>query len=300
MHIGKYEGLGNDFAITSVREIQDSGHIFNVETVIDIAKKICNRNFGIGSDDLLILDDNNSKYEGFREFVGIKDSDCVMYLINADGSIPEMSGNGIRCFAQYANEQGYGTTDSENNITVKVATLAGLKIVIFNYMESNRCMGKVDMGPAIFEPHLIPLQSNNNVIKVNVLEKERISYVTNTGIPHWVIPLDSLDELNLDGLEQLGEALRFDERFPENTNVNFVYIVNPSKIYGRTIERGVGETLACGTGITAMVASLYKEGLVNAECEVIVSGGIGRARVSDDTTFLYGPMNKIADIDFVL
>ena len=95
MHIGKYEGLGNDFAITSVREIQDSGHIFNVETVIDIAKKICNRNFGIGSDDLLILDDNNSKYEGFREFVGIKDSDCVMYLINADGSIPEMSGNGI-------------------------------------------------------------------------------------------------------------------------------------------------------------------------------------------------------------
>ena len=62
----------------------------------------------------------------------------------------------------------------------------------------------------------------------------------------------------------------------------------------------MGETLACGTGITAMVASLYKEGLVNAECEVIVSGGIGRARVSDDTTFLYGPMNKIADIDFVL
>ena len=158
------------------------------------------------------------------------------------------------------------------------------------------------MDVPIFEADQIPLENSDAELKVEELGKERISYAVNTGIPHWVIPLDSQDELNSDALIEQGLALRYDKRFPANTNVNFIYIKNDKKIFGRTFERGVGETFACGTGITAMVATQYKEKQVQNICEVQTNGGLATVEIDEASgkAFLNAPMNKIGDIEFCI
>lgn len=301
MRISKYQGLGNDFLATSEKDFEDVGIEFTKENVIDIAIKACDRKFGIGADSLVILVDPSKDRKVFERLISNETADCGMYLINQDGSMADMSGNGIRCFAAYAYEQGYGSVDKKK-VTVKIATLAGMKTVSFLPEKSGGFLGKVNMGKPIFEPLLIPVNCGTSTLKIEVLGKQRISYAVNTSIPHWVIVLDSKEELNNEDLSTIGEKLRFDSRFPENTNVNFVYVENTSLVYGRTIERGVGETLACGTGITAMVATLHNEDIVNEVCEVSVKGGSAKVEIDrkKDTAFLYGPMKKIADTNFTV
>lgn len=301
MRISKYQGLGNDFLATSEKDFDEAGIEFVQEKVIDIAIRACDRKFGIGADSLVLLVDPSKDRKVFERLVSGEQADCGMYLINQDGSLADMSGNGIRCFAAYAHEQGYGNVD-KNKVTIKIATMAGLKTVSFLPEKSGGFLGKVNMGKPIFEPLLIPVNCGTSTLTVEVLGKQRISYAVNTSIPHWVIVLDSKEELESEELSSIGEKLRFDSRFPENTNVNFVYVENNSSIFGRTIERGVGETLACGTGITAMVAALHNEDIVKEVCEVSVRGGSAKVEIDKkkDTAFLYGPMKKIADTDFIV
>ena len=302
MRLSKYVGLKNDFIVTNTKEITESGFSLGIESLQEIAKQVCDRNDGIGADDLMVLGEIDETCPGYREFIGTESADCLMYLINPDGSIAEMSGNGSRCFALYAREQGYGKTDDQDNYTLKMATLAGLKTITYKVVEDNRFYGKTDMNVPIFEADQIPLENSDAELKVEVLGKERISYAVNTGIPHWVIPLDSQDELNSDALIEQGLALRYDKRFPANTNVNFIYIKNDKKIFGRTFERGVGETFACGTGITAMVATQYKEKQVQNICEVQTNGGLATVEIDEASgkAFLNAPMNKIGDIEFCI
>lgn len=297
MRISKYEGLGNSFIVTTANELISSGLSLNADVLSELAKKICDKNFGIGADDFMLLATEAHELDIFSKYQLGLDFDCLMLLINQDGTLAEMSGNGIRCFASFAKSLGLGT-EKDNNVTININTLAGIKTVEIEDDENGFEHAKVDMGPAIYDPNSIPLNINEIEFKIEVLGKQRNSFAVNTGIPHWVIVLDSIDELWQVDLEQIGKQFRFDNRFPNNTNVNFVYIENKKIIHGRTIERGVGETLACGTGMSAMVATLNKNALVNAKCEVKVKGGISLVEVTDETIYLYGPMNKLADIDF--
>lgn len=301
MRISKYQGLGNDFLATSEKDFEDAKISFTSENLVDLAIKVCDRKFGIGADSLVVLVDAKKERKGLQRLHGSETADCGMYLVNQDGSKAEMSGNGIRCFAAYAHEQGYGSVEKKK-VTIKIATLAGLKTVSFVPEKTGGWLGKVNMGKPIFEPLLIPVNCGTSEIKIEILGKQRISYAVNSSVTHWVIVLDTKDEVYSEDLVKIGEKLRFDSRFPEDTNVNFVSVENTSSIYGRTFERGVGETLACGTGITAMVAALHNVGLVNEVCEVSLKGGNAKVEIDTkkDTAFLYGPMKKIAEIEFVI
>ena len=301
MRIGKYVGLRNDFLITSAKEIIDAGFEFNFNALVEIAIKTCDRNLGIGADDLLVLGDVINICEGFQKISGLDEADCIMYLINPDGSVAEMTGNGSRCFALYAREHGYGVTDNVGNYTVKIASLAGLRTITYN-INDDEPYAKTDMGSPVFIPEAIPLVAPDNVLKVTVMGQERVSYAVSMGNPHWVIPLDSLDELYSEDVYQEGLDLRFDNRFPANVNVNFVFVESRSKIHARTFERGVGETNSCGTGMSGVVAALHSENILDAKCEIQMRGGLAKVEIDDlaNRAYLEGPMNKIADIDFVI
>ncbi len=253
----KMHGLGNDFIILErrhmPRDVDDK----------KLAVQLCNRNFGIGADGLIIVDFSSS---------GKTDFDWDYY--NSDGSIAEMCGNGIRCFAKYVYERGL--TD---NHTFTVMTGAG---VIKPALESDGTV-TVNMGQASF-----------TAPKKLVIEGKSIDYTyVEVGNPHCVIFMDY--EISDDEFYRLGPKIEKHSTFPKGVNVEFVKIVNKNEIKCRVWERGVGATLACGTGACATLVAASIGNYVSDSILVWLPGGGLKVFWNKDTKIvdLNGPASFV-------
>lgn len=269
----KMHGIGNDFVLMDFFHKQLPAQInFN-----KVAKKICQRHFGIGADGLILILPSD-KYD-FR-----------MRILNFDGSEAQMCGNGIRCFAKYVYQ---------NKLTDKtefsVETLAGEIIprIIFSSGEDKIIEGiKVDMG----EPHLtkkeIPMkgipdsETINETISLDNDVDFKVTCVS-MGNPHCVIFVDSVEAFPV---TKVGPVLEKHQLFPQKTNVEFVQISNKSELNFRVWERGVGETMACGTGACAALVAGVLNNSVESNAVVHLKGGDLVIQWADDNhIYMTGP-----------
>lgn len=296
----KYEGTGNDFLHTTMKELSNTDIPITPESIAELARKSCNRHFGIGADHLIIIGEPAVDIEGFGKYETFEDAHCRMYGFNSDGSLFEMSGNGIRGFALYGVSQGYGEKDPDGNHVVIVETLSGRKSVLIKQNDDGTYTGEVNMGEVHFDSEDIPtIATDSSDVPGMILGKQRRGLACNSGIPHWTLILDSNEELEDQELVQAGLKLRFDERFPSQTNVDTVVVDDAKNTTARFFERGAHETLSCGTGVVAVAANLNRAGLSDTNIRVHVRGGILSAVKQDDETWLLiGPMSKIARCEF--
>lgn len=250
----KMHGLGNDFVLIDSRREKLDG--------LDLPKLavgICDRHFGVGADGLLIV------------WPSLK-AHYRMQVINADGSEAEMCGNGIRCFAKYVYE-----TDQLKEEVISVETPAGtiLPAVI---LENGAVLAiEVDMG----EP------KDEGQIKLAGYPFHKISL----GNPHAVA---LVDELNAVALAEIGPVIEHDPHFPNRTNVEFVQIINDKEITISVWERGVGETLACGTGACAAAVAAHLAGKTGRRVIAHLPGGnLDIEWTEDNHVLMRGPAEKV-------
>ena len=249
----KYQGNGNDFVVIDSRG-NDLYKNYKTNKIFDI-KKICNRQFGIGADGVIFIEEPN------------EDNYAKMIIFNSDGSEAQMCGNGIRCLVEYLH-----VNDSINNknIEYKIETKAGLKIAKYINDEIT-----VKMGVPILDSQNIPTtieKKTNSVPSHDFIEKnfKNKGYAVGMGNPHLIFFLHDLESI---ALFRLGPIFEKNELFPEKTNVHFCQILNRYNIKVKVWERGVGPTLACGTGACAIHVAAYKLGLCNSETTVTLPGG---------------------------
>jgi diaminopimelate epimerase len=245
LHFTKMHGLGNDFVI--VDAISQSIAL-SKQTI----QKLADRHFGIGCDQLLIVESPKTD-----------DTDFYYRIFNADGSEVEACGNGARCFARFVKEKGLSTKP-----VIPVGTMAG-KISLQHLADDN--VG-VNMGIPIFDPASIPFtapqQANSYLLDI---EGEQVSLsVLSMGNPHAVLIVPDVEQADV---AKLGPLIENHPRFPQRTNVGFMQINHASVIRLRVYERGTGETLACGSGACAAVVAGRQLGLLDKAVVVHLPGG---------------------------
>jgi diaminopimelate epimerase len=269
MNFWKMHGLGNDYVVVDNRDQKI------VETAVsELAKKVCERRFGVGADGLLLV--SNSSV-----------ADVKMRIFNADGSEAEMCGNGIRCFAKYCYENKVVKKEE-----LDVETNAGIKHIWLNVENAEVKTIKVDMGGPNWDRKLLPMKGKgpciNEDLQVDDEENYKVTCLS-MGNPHCVIFVENVDE---SPVEYIGPMIENHPSFPNRTNVGFVQVLNKNELKVRVWERGCGETLACGTGTCAAVAAANKLGKVGTKVTVHVLGGDLQVDVGR-TLFLSGPAEKV-------
>lgn len=245
MRFAKYQGIGNDFVMLA--DPRDE-----VELTPRLVRALSDRHFGIGADGVI------------RVAPGVDGADLSMDYVNSDGSIGEMCGNGIRCLALFAREEGM--TDATH---MRVATPAGLMTI--DVGENGRV--RVDMGAPIFDPAAIPIRWEGPEAlhaKLEVDEEVVEATCLSMGNPHAVLFVDDPERAPV---ATLGPRLETHEAFPNRANVEFVRVASPTRVEMRVWERGVGETLACGTGACAAAVASRLIGGADAEMVVSLPGG---------------------------
>ncbi len=258
----KMHGLGNDFILIDNR-------VLHASDLPELSKKLCHRRFGIGADQLLLLLDSAK-------------ADFGMSIFNADGSEVEMCGNGIRCLAKYIWDRGLSGKD-----VLEIETPAGIM-----KPEKRDDMVRVDMGLPVLEPGKIPVSlpvpdqpASGGVIHSDVTEDARHAIVdyplriadrefmitcVSMGNPHAVIPVDDLADFDV---TYYGPLVEHHALFPKRTNVEFIEVVGPAEIRMRVWERGAGETMACGTGASAVAVASHIRGMTGRSVTVRLPGG---------------------------
>ncbi len=258
----KWQGLGNDFII-----LQDD------ILTSDLAIKMCDRNFGIGADGIFCPTES-------------KIADIGWKFYNSDGTIAQMCGNGIRCFAKYVKKNNLVSTSK-----FSVETLAG--IITPEILENENVL--VDMGKAILEPALIPVCVDN---PLNFEIQGYNATAVSMGNPHCVIYTDEDSEMLA---KTKGMAIEIDSLFPQKTNVEFVNIISQNRIKMNVWERGCGITLACGTGACASVVAGVKKGLINNICDVVLPGGVLNIEYTNEgKVYMSGPAKKVFQGEFII
>jgi diaminopimelate epimerase len=274
IEFSKLNGQGNDFILVDAtkRKVNLSG-----SQIIEM----CDRNFGIGADGLIIIRPS-------------KISDLKMDFYNRDGSISEMCGNGIRCMARFAYEKNIIV-----NKNIKIETLAGIKAISIDLKNSKAGRIRVNMGIPEFSPEKIPVNikgmSEIFDYEIDVESKKFYINCVSMGNPHCVIFLDNSNEdLNDFPLNKWGPLLENLYIFPNKTNVEFVKTRSSNELDMRVWERGVGETLACGTGACAAGICGIKLNKVTGN-EVIINLPGGKLNVfwdkSDLNVYLEGEVS---------
>ncbi|MBU3226961.1 diaminopimelate epimerase [Clostridium algidicarnis] len=267
MNFKKMHGNGNDFIIIEDLNNEYLGKEGN------IALKLCNRNFGIGADGILIV--RNSK-----------EADVEMVIINSDGSYASMCGNGIRCFAKYVYEEKI----VEKTI-INIKTGDGIKKVSLTLKGDNIEEITVYMGKPSLDPNNISEVSEKPIIN-NPLEINNKLYIINSlhlGVTHTVI----IDKLSNYKIEE-GKFIEENSFFKMKTNVNFCEVLDRKSIKIKTWEVGAGPTLACGTGSCASAYISYMLGYTDNEISVIVEGGTLKVRIEDgDNIYMIGNAENV-------
>lgn len=261
----KMHGTGNDFII-----IEDLENKINDD--YELAKKLCDRHFGIGGDGILIV--RNSKI-----------ADIQMVIINSDGSYASMCGNGIRCFAKYVWEKGMVRKDN-----IDIETGDGVKRAFLKIEDGSVKGITINMGNPSFDTMHIPSILKDEILnkRLAVNDKEYVITSMLMGVPHTVI-VGKLQDYNVEE----GRAIEKHEYFPMGTNVNFCEIVNDNFVKVKTWERGAGPTLACGTGCCASVVASNKLGLTNKKVNVEIPGGKLFIEITNDGVLMTGPAEVV-------
>ena len=249
----KMNGLGNDFVMIDDR---DEALDFAPEAVA----WFCDRHFGVGADGLILVRPSTTP-----------EADWYMHYYNADGSLAEMCGNGARCFAKYLVDHGLVPHDAS---ALTIETLGGLKPVTFTRDDNGMLeSATVDMGKPLFSPEEIPAAfEGTQVYDCPVETPYGTVHVTgvNMGNPHVVIWVDDVETAPVD---TVGPYLERHERFPNGTNVEFAQLIDNETVRMRVWERGVGETLACGTGACAVAVAATLSCRTGRDSTVQLPGG---------------------------
>jgi diaminopimelate epimerase len=265
----KSHGLGNDYIVLDKSNL-------SFETTPEVVKLICNRNYGIGSDGILLL-------------VPSTRADFGLLIFNPDGSEAEKSGNGLRIFAKFLYEHGY--TDKTS---FSIDTPGGVVWVELEAKEKRVSHVTVDMGKATFQSSLIPVEGGEREvvgeeIRVNgeILKFTAVSI----GNPHCVV---FVDELNEGYVRKVGPLIENHRMFPKRTNVQFARVVSRDRVEILIWERGAGYTLASGSSSCAVAAACVKNGFTDRKVTVSMPGGELQIEVGEDWSIrLRGPVEEI-------
>lgn len=253
----KMHGLGNDFIV-----IDDLNE--ELELSAEAVAWFCDRNFGIGADGIMLV-----------RPATVEDADFSWLFRNSDGSVAEMCGNGIRCFAKYVVDRGLIDPSAD---VVRVETALGVyPVTVERAADGTMALATVDMGEPILDPARIPTtlgceDPEDPVIECDLETEAGAASVTcvSMGNPHCVIFVDDVDEAPV---HTLGPAIETHPAFPNKTNVEFASIDADDRIRLRVWERGVGETLACGTGACATAVAAALKCLIGRDAHVELPGG---------------------------
>lgn len=267
----KMHGLGNDYVYINCTEGQ------KIENVSKLAQFVSNRHFGIGSDGLILICKSDI-------------ADFKMRMLNYDGTEAEMCGNGIRCVGKFVYDKGL---TKKENITVE--TLAGIKRLKLNIKEGKVETVEVDMGEPILEPSKIPVISDECPVKnleIKVDDKVFIFTCVSMGNPHAITIVKNVKDFDI---EKYGKVLERDEHFPRRANIEFIELVDKNNIKMRVWERGVGETLACGTGACASVVACNLNGYIENKANVELLGGNLHIKWDKENNHIYmtGPATTV-------
>lgn len=241
----KMQGTGNDFVMfDGVTQVMCLTH--------PQIRKIADRHYGIGCDQLLIVERAQAKHADFR-----------FRIFNSDGGEAEQCGNGLRCFARFVRAQGLTKKDE-----LVVETLGG---EVHTRLETDGLVS-VNMGVPAFDPPLIPFEAPERLPVYELVvgtESVNISAVS-IGNPHAVQMVADVDQAPV---AVQGPLIERHSRFPKRANAGFMQIIDRQRIRLRVYERGAGETLACGTGACAAVVAGSLRGLLDGRIEVQLPGG---------------------------
>lgn len=268
IEFAKMQGAGNDFIIFNALTNE-------LPEYSQLAKKVCDRRFGIGADGMIVVESSTK-------------ADIKMVFYNQDGSRAPMCGNGIRCFAKYV---------FDNNIVKKkvfnVETLSGImtpEVFLENEEVENV---SVNLGKPIFAPAKIPVNFTGEKFIDEAIEIDKKIYNLSSlfiGTIHTILYVKDFDQIDI---EKVGSQIENNQLFPQKTNVNFVKVIDKSKIEVITWERGVGITLACGTGAaaSAIISSILYN--VDKTVNVHLKGGNLIISQTDEQIQMIGPAKLI-------
>lgn len=243
------QGCGNDYVYVNCFKER-------IENPSELAIKVSNRNFGIGSDGLILICPS-------------KVADVRMEMYNADGSQSQMCGNGVRCVGKYSYDYGIVNKD-----VITVETLAGIKTLQLEVENGTVVKVTVDMGTPIVTPALVPVKVQGDAViayPIVVGEKEYEITCVSMGNPHAITFVENTKEIG--AIEEIGPKFEHHSIFPERTNTEFIQVVSETEINMRVWERGSGETLACGTGACASVYACILNKKTKDEVTVHLLGG---------------------------
>lgn len=269
MQVTKVHGCGNDFVL-----------IADLDGRVDVGpalvRALCDRHRGVGGDGVIRLaapvDDRADVFMDYR---------------NADGGVVEMCGNGVRCVATYVLNRGLLAGD-----VVRVGSRAGVKDVVVTRRDGDGRVveTRVDMGA--------PVATGEVTVRVPTPDGTAVTAVSTTtvslGNPHAVVEVDDVDKAPV---LDWGSRIEHDPAFAQGTNVEFITVPDTDVVRGRIWERGVGETLASGTGASAMAVAAHLLGRVGRQVRVEVPGGVLRTDWTTDTLFIAGPAVEVFDAE---
>ena len=273
VEFSKYNGLGNDFIL--IDALNDDIYEKLINKKENIVSTMCNRNFGIGADGLILA------------LPSTNHADVRMRILNSDSTEPEMCGNGIRCLVQFLIDKKL--LKDNINSDFKIQTLAG--VLTAKRYEDN--LISVNMGNPIIEPKDIPTDLSIGSYSipqglVSIDDHTLEIFSVGMGNPHLVTFTNDLDKIPF---KKWGNFLENHFLFPQKTNVHFVQLINRNSIRIVVWERGCGLTLACGTGACASVVASSILGLTEREVKVSLPGGdlIINWPDNDSPVYMKGP-----------
>ena len=261
MKFSKLQATGNDFILADA---------FTERRKADwekLAQVMCDRHFGVGADGLILVQNSTI-------------ADLKMRLFNSDGSEAEVSGNGLRCFAKYAIEKGLtgriSSRAGQRTRSLSIQTLSGVRKVRA-YMSGNKVnRAEVNMGLPLFRPEQIPVKAKVATIPMVdcplvINGKKLIVTLVSMGNPH-AVSFSSRPVADFP-LAEIGPKVEIHPMFPERTNFEVARMLSRGKIEARVWERGVGETLACGSGASAIAVAARLLHYVDRQIDIMLPGG---------------------------
>ena len=276
MRFTKMQGAGNDYVYVNCFSEK-------VEDPSALAIKVSNRNFGVGSDGLILICPSDI-------------ADCRMDMYNSDGSRSQMCGNGVRCVGRFYHDR------IEKKDTITVDTLAGIKILKMHYENGIVSSITVDMGEPELKPELIPVNIPGEKAVDVPVTVDGVDYrmtCVSMGNPHAIVFVDDVDAVEI---EKTGPLFENHELFPERTNTEFLQMPDEHNINMRVWERGAGETLACGTGACASLVAATLLGKCDGKATLHLRGGNLEIEWNKENghVFMTGPAEFVFDGELLI
>ena len=270
MRFTKMHGIGNDFIIIdAIRQYVSAPEL--------LASRLCDRHFGIGADGLILALPSGR-------------ADARMRIFNSDGSEPEMCGNGIRCLAKYLYDSGLC-----QKLPMTVETAAGVLTLQIEAEDGRARRVTVNMGAPRFSAGDIPVAAAGNAVTLQADGRPLRFFCVGMGNPH-AVTFDLYPDRET--LMRLGPAIEGDPVFPRRANVEFCRLDGQGGAEVSVWERGVGPTLACGTGACAVLAAGAAQGLLPRQAPIRLPGGTLSVRWGEDgCLYMTGPAETVFEGD---